>query len=284
MIDEKNLIVEEVIEMIDSSFNEFLLNEEKQVEEFETSVKGKVRVIKEIYDDRFNILYIKHLNTKGLKQNDYSVAGYYDKKDVQRDFVNIKDYNVDIYTSYVGYCYDDIMHKYNGEPYIDYLNNPHEFIKMCTDKVIEINKEEIAYELVVYNFKKEYLNKILKNTNQEFRDIYTSKKILNAIEKEKFNPQKVRITINYNNKDFTFPFNYKRLVSDIRSGEIESYDYYKDYNVVSEFLKENKNSLENRYMESFELSHVKSISYGRKELYHNDNISKTKVKTKEKER
>ncbi len=357
MIDEKNLIVEEVIEMIDSSFNEFLLNNEKQVEEFETSVKGKVRVIKEIYDDRFNILYIKHLNTKGLKQNDYSVAGYYDKKDkclydcdfwldnillkdetiktstlynlknkiideisdmvkkysldnesklkkeglkkfndieswriesykkdVQRDFVNIKDYNVDIYTSYVGYCYDDIMHKYNGEPYIDYLNNPQEFIKMCTDKVIEINKEEIAYELVVYNFKKEYLNKILKNTNQEFTDIYTSKKILNAIEKEKFNPQKVRITINYNNKDFTFPFNYKRLVSDIRSGEVESYDYYKDYNVVSEFLKENKNSLENRYMESFELSHIKSISYGRKELYHNDNISKTKVKSKEKER
>ena len=346
-----------MIEMIDKSLENFLLDDDIQSKEFTTSINGNVRVIKEIYDDRFNIIYIKHLNNiNSLKQNDYSVGGYYDKKDkciydcdfwienilskdgsvkvntlynlknkiideiidlvkkysfdnekklskigleqfnkeenwrienlkkdVQRDFVNTKDYDVELYTSYIRYCFDDIMHKYNGDFYIDYLNNPTEFVNMCSEKVINTNKERMAYELVVYNFKKEYLNKILNN-NQEFNDIYISKKILNAIEKENFHPQKVRITINYNNKDFTFLYNYIRLVSDIRGGATTSYDYKKNYNDVSEFLKQNKKCIENRYMEEFELSHVKSIYYGRKELYRNDNVAKCENKRKERER
>lgn len=333
--------------MIDNSFENFLLNDELQSGIFNNFLNGKIKVIKEIYDDRFDVLYFRHFDNDKIQRNSFNVGGYYDKKEkciydadfyidkllikdgnikisffhnlldkiiketsdsinkfsldnqnklkqigmgkfknddkwqidrykkeVQKEFIMKDNYEVEISTSYLGFKFDDIRRKYNGDLYIDYLYNPSEVVKMCANIIINDDKEKIGYELLVYNFKKDYLKKIVNNVNHEFDDIYISRKLLHSLKFDGFYPKQINITIRYNKKDLTFKFDYQKLMSDIINGNTTSWDYKNKYELVSKFIKENNDKQSDRYTSDFEFSHIKSITYKGKELYRNDDIDK----------
>ena len=64
---------------MNNNLSEFLLNSEANDQVFSKSF-GEMKIHKEIYDNRFTILYIKDYSDH-LGQNDYVVAGYYDTID-----------------------------------------------------------------------------------------------------------------------------------------------------------------------------------------------------------
>ena len=333
--------------MTDNGFEEFLLNDEAQSGLFNSYTSSRMKVIKEIYDDRFDILYYRFTDGDKLESNNYNVGGYYDKvgkcvyepdfyinkminnnekikigffhnlldkvineitdsiakysfdnssklrkigmikfknddkwqlnsyeKEVKKEFVMNDECNIKLNTSYIKSLVDDIRRQYNGDFFIDYLKNPNELVKMCLDMITQNNKEKIGYELVVFDFKNHYLQKIIKNTNHEFNDTHISKKIFQSLKFDGFYPNYVNITIRYNQKDLTFKFDYNRLMCDIIGGNTSSSDYKNRYEIVSNFLKENSDKLTKTYRDEFDFSHIKSITYSRKELYRNDDIDK----------
>ena len=344
--------------MIDKTFEDFLLNNDLQRGDFKTTTNGDVRVVKEIYDDRFDVIYIKHFNKNGLKQNDYNVGGYYDKKErciYDCDFwvknlltvkseirisslYNLKNKIIDELSDYIkNYCFqhekelnkigikelnskdewkisqykkdvdrlfiagdtdklqvdtyfirysfeDTISYQYNGDLFIDYLNNPNEFISMCADKIIEKDKEKVGYEVSVYILKRDYLKKLEKNYHHEYDKVHISKNLYNALNLLQYEPKQVNITIQYNRNELSFKYDYISLKSRVMEGDNKCWGFGKNYEVVSDFIKANSRSEDNRYNTDFEISHIKSITYSRTELYRNDNIDKINKKKEINER
>ena len=66
--------------MKDNKIEGFLLNSEQNDFSFDTSMHGRIIIHKEKYDDRFDIVYLKHYRNY-LEQQDYNIGGYFDKKD-----------------------------------------------------------------------------------------------------------------------------------------------------------------------------------------------------------
>ena len=125
---------------------------------------------------------------------------------------------------------------------------------------------------MVYEFQLEYLDKIKKNYNNDFAYIYTNKNILNAL--KDVDAKNLNITINYNNNEITFKYDYNRLISELKNATYKGYDYSSNYKIVREFLEDNNILNENGYKEdSFKFENITSITYGKKILYVND-ISK----------
>ena len=343
--------------MIDNSFEDFLLNDELQSGVFINSINGKMKVIKEKYDDRFDVLYFRHFDNDRIERNDFNVGGYYDKKDkciynadfyidkllvkdgnirvsffhnlldkiinetsdnlkkyilenqdnlkkigmlkfknddkwqidrykkeVQKEFIMNDECIININTSFLGFKFNDIRRLYNGDLYIDYLKKPNEVVSMCSNMIINDEKEKLGYELLIYIFKNDYLQSIIKNSNHEFDDVYISRKLLHSLKFDGFYPKQINITIRYNKKDFTFKFDYSKLMSDIINGNTASWDYKNNYTEVSDFIKENNDKDNDRYTTDFEFSHIKSITYGKRELYRNDDIDKMSKSLKGKDK
>lgn len=162
---------------------------------------------------------------------------------------------------------------YNKVIINEYLDDKYNTIKKYGDMIIDDNQEELGLSLHLYDDKNKYLNSIKLNKNNEFRDLYINKKIYDSIKNE--SAKKLNITINYNGKEHTFKCDYSilkyALINDYRGTSF----YGVGYENVSNFIKENTNS-PNKWREEFAFSHISSITYGKKELYRNENIKEKK--------
>lgn len=328
-----------------SKIVDFLLDEKRNDEVFDSSYR-KSKIHKEIYNDRFTVIYLKDYKDF-LYQTPYAVNGYLDTKDnvlyncgydlhklIPEDelikfnsFENVEtkikkeidkyienyafensnslkalafekyedktDYRFNNYQKDVRKLFikeDNPIIKfekfYNESPftntedfyykgYVDqYLKNGNEAIKKYANLIIEKNKEILGLSLYLYEDKNKYLNYIKQNKGNEFKDLYINKKIYNAIKDRDI--RTLNITIVYNNKELTFKYDYDTLKRSLICDDRESSSYGISYNRVKEFLKENKLDNENRYHnDSFEFSHIKSITHGKNELYKNDKINKS---------
>lgn len=161
----------------------------------------------------------------------------------------------------------------------EYLDDKEKIISKFANTIIEDNKKNIGLSLYLYQDKMEYLNLIKLNIGNEFKELYQKKKIYNSI--KDLNAQKINITITYNNKDFTFKYDYLTLRRDLLNDYETTSSYGSVYDIVRNFLKENTINENGRYDSGFKFSHIKSITYGRNEVYRNDSIDKNKKVEKE---
>lgn len=248
-------------------------------ENLETKIKNEIDKYIENYafdnsDSLKALAYEKHEDKTDYRFNNY-------QKDVRKLFIKEdgptikfeKFYNESPFTN------SEVFY-YKG--YADeYLNNSEESIKKYATSIIEKNEEVLGLSLHLYDDKNKYLNYIKQNKGNEFKDLYINKKIYSAIKDKDI--RTLNITIVYNNKEFTFKYDYDTLKRSLICDDRDSSGWGASYNRVKEFLKENKVNEENLYRrDSFEFSHIKSITYGKNELYRNDDVDK--IKTHDKER
>lgn len=163
----------------------------------------------------------------------------------------------------------------NGNIFTDYLDNKDSLIDRLAKEYIMENKEKLGFELLVYDYKKNLLNKVIDNKNNSFNDLYINKKILNSI--KDIDARTLNITICYGNENFTFKYDYKVLRCDLLSNARCSSSYSLSYEKVSNFIKEHSDK--KGWIVDFEFSHIESITHGRKQLYLNlDNKTVNKAK------
>ncbi len=330
----------------------YLLNDQINDYVFDNSdsYPKTIRIHKEKYDDRFQIIYIKSFNGH-LMQEKYEVSGYLDVKEhciynpsytinrilEDNDLIRTDSFNnlsekitkdIEAYLKEYAFNNEDALkdcaiEKYNhkehwsiehykkevrelfiekddtiiefqrgysltnsysnsseyawSDVYVEYLNNPKETIEKCSNIILEKqeNKEGIGLELLLYYDKIDYLNKIKKNEDNAFENVYINKSLYSAI--KDIDAKTLNITIHYGNKDLTFKYEYDRFKRDLLNDEIKSGSYGVGYEKVSDFIKENDAENDHgRWTVDFLFSHITSITYGKKELYHKDFVSQEK--------
>lgn len=162
--------------------------------------------------------------------------------------------------------------------YVEYLNNPEDTIKKYANKIINLEnfKTDLGLQLLIYYDKVKYLENIVNNYNNEFKDLYVNKNIYDAI--KNLDAKTLNITIKYGGKSLTFKYEYRRLIDDLVNDNRGSSDYGVGYDKVSEFIKENNKFSEYNRKEDFDFANISSITYGKKELYHCNNINEFKTK------
>lgn len=320
-----------------NNFVKFLKDSNSNDLIFETKYKN-IKVHKEQYDNRFIIIYSKR-ESDGLKQEEYSVSGYYDVMDnilynssyeisdiipndnsvILNNFENIftklckeideyiseyvisnaKEYrelgqekynNLDswrkagatgevernfiedtlpiVKMASAGSAYKIRYHEefLNKSIIVNYLNNPEKLVEEYATKFINDDKEELGKDLLVYEYQLEYLDKVKKNEHNEFDHIYINKKIIDCI--KDLDAKTINITINYNDNEITFKYDYNRLLSELKNANYKGYEYSANYKKVRDFLEDNDIKNERGYQEdSFSFDRITSITYGKKVLY-----------------
>lgn len=196
------------------------------------------------------------------------------EKDVREQFIADQDVIIKLGSSYSDYKMTN-SNVYCGKSiYIEYLENSKDTVKKYADKIIETvdnyrnNKEELGLELLIYRNKIDYLNQILINKDHKFDDLYINKAIYHAI--KNLDAKTINITIQYGENSYTFKYDYSILKRDLLNDDKGSNSWGVSYEKVSNFIKENTNNQESRLTEEFLFSHITSISYGKKEVYHRD--------------
>ena len=220
-------------------------------------------------------------NQKKLMQNareqynkleDWQKENY--KKEVRKQCIEEGNSEIKLEKSYSTFKLansDSFIHK---NIYVEYLNNPNTTVEKYAKQIIndsdgyKDNKIALGVQLLIYYDKQKYLKEILENKNNEFKDLYINRKIYHSI--EDLDAKTVNITIKYGNNDFTFKYDYDKLTRDLLDDDRGSEDWGVAYSKVSDFIKENSNKNESYRNEKFLFSHITSITYGKKELYHND--------------
>lgn len=325
-----------------NKLDNFLLDNKSNDKVFEDDYGNKYKLHKEMYDDRFIIIYIK-IDRNNLSQSDYIVGGYLDiknkciydcetnlinlfsnnselKKDtfssldviikneifeyikkysfendkelmnlareeydldkwnkercqseVMKDFIKEENPTVELNRSYSDYIlseYDDAKEK---NIYVNYLNNPLSTIEKFSNIIIDYydNKKRIGKALINYYNKSSFLEDIIKNKENKFYDLYVNRNIYHSI--KNMDVKTLNITITYGEKELTFKYSYYWLIHDLLNNDRYSSGSGVAYDKVIDFIKENDKDLEKRRSkDSFLYTHITSITYGKKELYHND--------------
>ena len=216
----------------------FLLNPEENDKVFKGNYHPR-KIHKEKYDDRFIIIYMKTDKENYLEQNDYEVAGYLD---IKEKCIYNHSYNM-----------DEFLPKEKGlleRSSFGFLNN------------------KMHEELLIYRDKIDYLNQIILNENHKFDDLYINKSIYQSI--KDLDAKTVNITIQYGENSHTFKYDYNTLRRDLLNDDKGSNAWGVAYEKVSDFIKANTNKEDSRTTEEFLFTHVTSITYGKKEVYHHD--------------
>ncbi len=230
------------------------------------------KIYNEIKDYIFNYSF-KHSNTlkeiameKFNNTEDYIKNSY--KKNVRELF--IAELNPTIALG-KGYYESEVMNRdeYRGKNlYIKYLNNPKKMVEKISKELIERYKESLGLELLIYEYKIDYLNQIQNNESHDFDNLYINKNMYNSI--KDIDAKTLNLTIHYGAKNMTFKYDYHTLIRDLLNDDRGSDSWGVAYDKVSDFIKENTNNTNSRGTEEFLFSNVTSITYGKKQLYHCD--------------
>lgn len=204
--------------------------------------------------------------------DDWRISCY--KKDVREQFIVEENPIIKLKESYTDYVVTN-SDEYRGKTiYIEYLNNPEKTVKKYANKIIEYfddyrnNKEELGLELLIYRDKIEYLNQIIVNEDHKFDNLYINKLMYQSI--KDLDAKTVNITIQYGENSYIFKYDYDVLRRDLLNDDKGSNAWGVAYDKVSDFIKANTNKEDSRSTEEFLFTHVTSITYGKKEIYHHD--------------
>ncbi len=218
---------------------------------------------------------LKKIGRTYFKENELPYIRRREEEIIQR-FIQGKE--VELHLAYPRNFLDNSEEYCNKNLFVDYLNNPQDVINKYTKEIIDKEKESLGTSLLIYEYEKEYFDKIKNNRNNEFENVYISKNIYDAI--RDLDVKTISITIKYSEKYLTFKYDYSRFLRDVINGYDKSNDYGKAYQQVSDFVKENIKDGKSCSIAEFDFNHISLITYSKKELYRNDNI-KDQYKTKE---
>lgn len=159
-----------------------------------------------------------------------------------------------------------IINYNKGQSLMKYLYSKDEYIKNATLKYIDSKKEDIGLALINMREEKRVLEDIIKNKDGKYESININKRILDSI-KDVY-ASRITVTIEYGGKEISFKTDYMKMKEALLNCESGSCDSGNSYRVVSDFIKENgKNEKYDRYLNDFEFSHIKKITYGKDTLY-----------------
>lgn len=175
----------------------------------------------------------------------------------------------------------DSLHTNRGTEVLKYLDNPDKYIKDTVLDLVKTNKEKYGVELLLFTDKEKYLNELIKQKSNKYKSIYLNKKLFESI--KYVYAAKLNIVIEYGGEQLQFKFDYQNFRNALMNNEKSTNDWGINYMAVSDFIKEYGHSDKyNNYRNEFEFDHIKSISYGKKELF-NSNDLKIKENNKNKE-
>lgn len=196
-------------------------------------------------------------------------------KDVEAAFIQEKSPIIKINSNKLSF---EIRHEdsYENKKLIaDYLDNPEKVVNHYFDVIINGRKEELGRELLEYEDKLKHLKDVEENKNEKYDKVYINKNILNAIKDMKV--KSLNITINYNDKDLTFKYDYRTFINNLKAADYEGYNYDSSYNKVRSFLKENQIKDSRGYTNTnFAFDHITFITFGKKVLYEKE-LSKENI-------
>lgn len=199
-----------------------------------------------------------------------------------RLFIKYDNPNVDLDMSINKWELFEIINYNKGQSLMKYLYSPDKYINNSTLKYIDSKKEDIGLALINMREEKRVLEDIIKNKDGKYESININKRILDSI--KNVYASRITVTIEYGGKELSFKTDYMKMKESLLNCDSGTYDSGNSYRVVSDFIKENSNNEKyDRYLNDFEFSHIKKITYGKETLYEK-NDSKTKQKNKEMER
>ena len=176
----------------------------------------------------------------------------------------------------------DILNRdeqYKLNVYLNYIINPEDLVKQKAERFIQSNQDKLGMSLLIYDAQEKYLKELQANKNDKYKDIYSIKKIYDAI--KGMDAKTLNITIKYKEEFLTFNFSYDRLKRSLEACEKGSCDYGSSYMKVANFIKKNSDNPEKIGLyEDFKFDNIVSITYGRNELYKRDDNIQIKNKTK----
>jgi len=186
-------------------------------------------------------------------------------------FITSDNFNVPINIKYASNIISKESDYYTYNVYYKYLTDPNKTIEYFKNKVLEIYSKTIGMELLKKETTEKYLKEIDANKDDGYKEIYLNKKILNSI--KNIYAKTLSITIEYNNNKMTFKYDYDELKSDLECGARSSSSFGSNYLKVSQFIKDNNPSADERYRCAFDFNKITSITYGKNELYSRDEIN-----------
>ena len=199
-----------------------------------------------------------------------------------RLFIKYDNPNVDLDMSINKWELFQIINYNKGQSLMKYLYSPDKYINNSTLKYIDSKKEDIGLALINMREEKRVLEDIIKNKDGKYESININKRILDSI--KNVYASRITVTIEYGGKELSFKTDYMKMKESLLNCDSGTCDSGNSYRVVSDFIKENSNNEKyDRYLNDFEFSHIKKITYGKETLYEK-NEPKTKQKNKEMER
>lgn len=223
-----------------NNLEKFLLNENRNKEIFEDSMKNKYKVFKENYDERFITIYYKR-HSDSIYQRNYEVGGYFDTKDKCIYNANYNLQNM--------FSYDKKIELRN---FNDIENKIHEELNYKIKTYMNENKDKIK---INGKAKFDYLNEYdIKRIKEDINKIYIYQK--NPTIELTYNIQSysLRELNNYKNRNLYMDYlnDSKSLIEDIfkelitiKKEEIGFEALVYDYKV--NYLKELSNSKNHIY-------------------------------------
>ena len=255
IIDEESIISLKSFKDLDNEFKDNVRNYIKQY-----SFDNK-EVLKDIAFEKYE------------EKSDWRITNY--QKGIRELFIREENPTIKLDSFYSERDIDYLDEYSKKNIFIEYLNNKDKTIKKYANLIIDSNKEELGLALHLYDDKIKYLERIKKNINNEFRDVYINKHIYESIRDE--TAKTLNITVKYNNKECTFKCDYSIFKGYIMNDDRTATFYGASYEKVNQFLMENKQN-PNNYRNDFDFDHISLITYGKKELYMNNDIREKQIK------
>jgi len=185
-------------------------------------------------------------------------------------FIASDNFNVPINIKYASNIISSESDYYTYNVYYKYLTEPEKTIEYLKNKVLEKYSQTIGMELLKKETTEKYLKEINENKDNNYGEIYLNKKILNSI--KNIYAKTLSITIEYNNNKLTFKYDYDELKNDLECGARSSSSYGSNYSKVSQFIKDNNPSADDRYRCAFDFNKITSITYAKNVIYNRDEI------------
>ena len=207
-------------------------------------VKTKVE---EIIDNKRSNISIKELSDSNLLDNMKYYSDYVAARDAKTEFINGKE------PADIVYKCPYAVNTVNDNDYIQFITDKESLVEREANEYIEKHQENILAQF--------YNNALLKKELQSIYDnpqniLHRVKAIIDAVKESE--AKTVNVTINKDNKDFTFKYETRTLTFAPDS-------YYSSYNMRASDRREFEN-LFGRHSD-FYPNEITQITYGRKTIY-----------------
>lgn len=244
-------------------FDDFMSLSNKIVQEMEEYIKDYVLANAESFKDA---AIARHNYDDNYRMSNY-------QRDVERDFITKINPTITLDTLNLRYRINREDFYYDKSLFEEYLFEPEKTIEKYSKIMMEKDKVDLGLNLLCYEAKKEYLDKINENKNNKYDHLYLNRKLLDAIRPAE--ARNINITIKYGDKEATFKYDYESLRDSLSRGEMKSNTYGPNYSKIRDFFSDNEIKGEDgRYETEFKFSNIISITHGKNVLYTKTELEK----------